>query len=174
MRRLDVAGAKALIDKDGHFTSPTVQDVHPDSPASTLSAAKTFFDNTSLFNCIPRVDGASAGTVITIGGFTIEFNADKSATITWTDLSDVFVGIYVKGGSQGGQFYGVTPDGVDDGMGIVFAPNTGNNLDHPASISHIDFFCAPRTVPDTGTTAMLSASAFVLLGLANRLARHRI
>ena len=158
----------------GHFTPPTVLDVHPDSPASTLDAAKAFFDDVSLFNCIPRVNGASAGTVISIEDFTIEFNADKSATITWTDLPDAFVGIYVKGGSQGGQFYGVSPDGLYDGMGIVFAPNTGNNLDHPAGISHIDFFCGPRTnqVPDSGTTALLLGNAFIGLGLARRLTRH--
>jgi len=46
----------------GHFTSPTVVDVHPDSPASTLDAAKAFFDDVSLFNCIPRVNGSPSNS----------------------------------------------------------------------------------------------------------------
>jgi hypothetical protein len=161
---------------NAHFTDPTIQDVHSDSPAVTLAAAQEFFGNPNLHNCIDRINGPGDegpfGNTIVSGGFTITFNADKSATISWSGLTDTFVGIYVKGGSQGGQFYGVSADEqTDSGSAqIVFAPNTGKKLDHPAGISHIDFFCAPgdHNVPDSGTTAMLLGCAITGLGVARR------
>ncbi|MGI9114962.1 MAG: VPDSG-CTERM sorting domain-containing protein [Chthoniobacterales bacterium] len=165
------AGLSSLA--HAHFTGPTIQDVHPDNPEATLAAAKDFFGNDPPFNCIDRVDGASPGATIHSGEFTITFNSNKSATISWTNLSDNFAGIYVKGGSQGGQFYGVSADEIhDSGTGeIVFAPNTGKGLKHPADISHIDFFCSPgehNTVPDGGATAMLLGTALAGVAVTRR------
>lgn len=136
-----------------------------DSPQHTLQVVQERFNQPDLFNCIDRVDG---GSNFTGDGFVVTFNNDKSATITWAGLSDNFFGVYVKGGSNGGNFYTVTSDELNSGSSTVFAANNKNGK--PAGISHIDFFCLPGTptVPDGGTTAILLGSAFTGLALVRR------
>ncbi len=137
-----------------------------DSPQHTLQVVQDRFDMPDLFACIDRVDG---GENFSGDGFTITFNSDKSATITWSGLTDRFFGVYVKGGANGGNFYTVTPDELTDGTSTVFAAL--NPKGRPAGISHIDVFCLPGSsthVPDSGSTAMLLGGAMTGLGLMRR------
>ncbi len=156
-----VANAHLVLDSQFDISGPG-----GDSREHTLQVVQDRFDMPDLFNCIDRVDG---GENFSGDGFTVTFNSDNSATITWSGLTDSFFGVYVKGGSNGGNFYTVTPDELTDGTSTVFAANNKNG--RPAGISHIDFFCLPggsTNVPDGGSTAMLLGGAMTGLGLVRR------
>lgn len=155
-----IANAHLVLDSTFDISGPG-----GDSPQHTLEVVQARFNQPDLFNCIDRVDG---GQNFVGDGFVVTFNNDNSATITWANLSDIFFGVYVKGGSNGGNFYTVTSDELSSGSSTVFAANNKNG--RPARISHIDFFCLPgaTTVPDGGTTAMLLGTALTGLGLARR------
>lgn len=151
---------------NAHLIFDSSFDVKPDNPANTLQFVQERYDLLALFNCIERVAG---GQNFTGDGFTITFNSDKSATITWTNLADDFFGVYVKGGSNGGNFYTVTPDELTNGTSTVFASLNSNS--RPAGISHLDLFCLPggtTNVPDNGTTAILLGGALVAVGTMRR------
>lgn len=160
-----VANAHLVLDSTFDINGPG-----GDSPQHTLSEVQEHFNQPDLFNCITRVD---EGQNFSGGGFTITQNTDGSATISWMNLSDTFFGVYVKGGSNGGNFYTVSSDELSSGSSNVFAANNKNGK--PAGISHIDFFCLPggvTTVPDGGTTAILLGGALTGLGLARRLIKR--
>ncbi|MBV9010417.1 MAG: VPDSG-CTERM sorting domain-containing protein [Verrucomicrobia bacterium] len=155
-----------------HTIRFAIDDVDPDSPAATLAAAKVFFAKNSLFTCISRVNGAGNGVTVHEGNFSITFNADDSATITWTKAPDDFVGIYVSGGNQGGQFYQLSSDVEHRAVVVAPANIDKHGRDHgPAEISHIDFFASPggKIVPDSGATAILLGCGLAGVVIVRRL-----
>ena len=90
-------------------------------------------------------------------------------TFDLTGSGQVLCGFYIKGGSEGGNFYIVDADQGVSGTFTVNAPVTGGSGKF-AGISHIDVFCCAggTNVPDGGTTVMLLGSALTGLGLLRR------
>ena len=78
----------------------------------------------------------------------------------------VLAGVHFKAGSNGGNFY--SAGDLNSGQGDGHAPPTGNGQMQFASLSHLDFFCEPGSVPDGGTTAMLLGSALAGVGVLRR------
>ncbi len=75
--------------------------LHPDTPQTSYAAALDHFDGftkETFFTCIDRVNGQSSGTIVS-GEFTIEFDSNNTATITWnlTSTDHFFLGVYVAG-----------------------------------------------------------------------------
>ena len=140
-----------------------------DTPEESYRKALRHFDGftpQTFFNCIDRVAGQPSGT-ITSGDFTITFNADKTATISWDlpETDHIFLGVYVAGGPRGGNLYENIPETEGDefrGTAEVNATKRRNGT--LARISHIDFFCGrDEPVADEGATLFLLGGVFVSL-----------
>ena len=139
------------------------------TPDESYRKALRHFDGftpQTFFNCIDRVAGQRSGT-ITSGDFTITFNLDKTATISW-DLSatdHIFLGVYVAGGPDGGKLYENIPEMEgDEFRGTAEVDATRRRNGTLARISHIDFFCGrDEPVADEGATLFLLGGAFASL-----------
>jgi hypothetical protein len=160
----------ARADLEREFT----YSLRPDTPEESYRKALRHFDGfttQTFFNCIDRVAGQTSGT-ITSGDFTITFNLDKTATVSWdfTETDHIFLGLYVAGGPGGGILYENIPamEG-DEFKGTAEVDATGRRNGTLARILHIDFFCGRNELaPDEGATLSLFGTALGGLTLLRR------
>jgi hypothetical protein len=159
--------AVVLPPPSGDLTFLSTVNVQPDDPASTQAAARIAFNDPDIIDCF-RASATGQFIVPGVGTFTVTQDPLTSLgptyTITWAlDAGSVLEGLYIKGGSQGGNFY--TAGETQAGTGDAHTPITGGSGMF-ASLSHVDFFCEPGTVPDGGSTvALLGLAIAALAGL---------
>lgn len=159
------------------FGPPIVFDVQPDNPAATQAAARTVLNDTDLIDCF-RADGLGTTVVPGVGTFVVAAGSNiggPTYNISWSLTAGMVIGgIYVKGGSQGGNFYGEVPPDEGTTVGSVLGvhtPVTGGSGQY-AELSHLDFFCEPAAVPDNGSALMLLSMGFSALELLRRKLFH--
>lgn len=166
------SAAQANLEREFTYSLPR------DTPEeSYLKALRHFsgFTTQTFFNGIARVAGQSGGT-ISSGDFTIAFNADKSATISWDfpATNHIFLGVYVAGGPGGGNLYENIPANEgDEFRGTAEIDATRHRDGTRARILHIDVFCGrDEPVPEEGATLFLLGGALAsLIFLRQRLGR---
>jgi VPDSG-CTERM motif len=167
--------AVVLPPPSGDLTFLSTVNVQPDDPASTQAAARIAFNDPDIIDCF-RASATGQFVVPGVGIFTVTQDPLTSLgptyTITWAlNAGSVLEGLYIKGGSQGGNFY--TAGETQAGRGDAHTPVTGNSGMF-ATLSHVDFFCEPGTVPDGGSTvALLGIAAIALEGLRRMISAHR-
>jgi hypothetical protein len=138
------------------FTFVATQDLPNNSQATTQSAAQGVFNDSDITDSF-RADSTGSFSAPGIGAFTVTedplTNSGPTYTVTWAlDAGIVLEGVYFKGGSQGGNFYGAGE--LNSGTGDGHTPLTGNSGMF-ADLSHLDFFTEPASVPEGGTTSLI-------------------
>jgi hypothetical protein len=153
--------AQADLEREFTYSLPN------DTPEASYREALRHFDHftkRTFFTCIDRVAGQSSGT-LTSGDFTITFNPDKSATVSWdfTETDHIFLAVYVAGGPGGGNLCENIPEiEGDEFRGTAEVDATRRRNGTLARISHIDFFCGrDEPVPDEGSTLFLLSGTLV-------------
>jgi VPDSG-CTERM motif len=148
-------------------------------PATVLAFFQDFTGETDAFNCIDRINQQPEGGTVTSGDFTFVFTPSdtpggQTVTVTFdlTGTGTVLCGFWVFGGNRGGNLYTVSADEGTTGTFTLNAPLAGKSGNF-ATISHIDVFCCPGVVPDSGTTAMLLGGALAGLALGRRYLKRR-
>jgi hypothetical protein len=144
--------------------------LHDQSPATILAYFQANFD-ADASTCLRVEQGGLYGTFALTGGGSVTISPVSTgvANISFdlTGSGQVICGFEIFGGGSA-NFYTVSADeGVTGSFNITTPLNNGGRV---PGISHIQIFCCPGQVPDSGTTAVLLGVALMGLGVV----RHRL
>ena len=166
--------AQANLSAPVTFTNQEIGNQDPDTVLAFFQSHFNEPDATTCFRGDANEDtGDITGTFNLTGGGTITFtNTSGNAVSVAFDLTGtghVICGFEVFGGGSA-NFFTVTPDEgvVSDPNNLFIIHTPPNGGDQLPNISHIQVFCCPGAVPDSGSTAMLLGGALAGIGLAFR------
>jgi hypothetical protein len=165
--------AQANLSAPTTFTNQEIGNQDPDTVLAFFQTQFNMPDASTCFRGDADETGNITGTFNLTGGGTITFtNTSGNAVSVAFDLTgtgQVICGFEIFGGGSA-NFYTVTAD-----EGVVSDPNNPfiihtpeNNGGQLPNISHIQVFCCPGVVPDSGSTAMLLGGGLAGLGLLLR------
>jgi hypothetical protein len=165
--------AQANLSAPSTFTNQEIGNQDPDTVLAFFQTQFNMPDASTCFRGDADEAGNITGTFNLTGGGTITFtNTSGNAVSVAFDLTgtgQVICGFEVFGGGSA-NFYTVTADeGVvsdPNNLFIIHTPDNGGG--QLPNISHIQVFCCPGVVPDSGSTAMLLGGALAGLGLGRR------